>query len=221
MRVVIAGGHGQIGLRLERLLTQRDDVVAGLVRNPDHIADVEATGGEAFLCDLETASVDEVAGHLVEVEANAVVFAAGAGPGSGVARKDTVDRAAAVLLADAAEKAEVRRYLMVSAIRADEAPPPRVDPAYGAYLRAKAAADKDLRSRDLDWTILRPGRLNNHPGTGLVRLGASVGYGEVPRDDVASVLLALLDEPRTAGKTLELVSGGRPITSAIRSVVAS
>ena len=102
-----------------------------------------------------------------------------------------------------------------------DAPPPRVDPAYGAYLRAKAAADKDLRSRDLDWTILRPGRLNNHPGTGLVRLGASVGYGEVPRDDVASVLVALLDEPRTSGKTLELVSGGRPITSAIRSVVAS
>ena len=221
MRVVIAGGHGQIGLRLERLLTARDDVVAGLVRNPDHIADVEATGSAAFLCDLETATVDEVAGHLVEVASDAVVFAAGAGPGSGVARKDTVDRAAAVLLADAAEKAGVRRYLMVSAIRADEEPPPRVDPAYGAYLRAKAAADKDLRSRDLDWTILRPGRLTNEPGTGLVRLGASVGYGEVPRDDVAAVLLALLDEPRTAGKTLELVSGGRPIPSAVRTVVAS
>jgi uncharacterized protein YbjT (DUF2867 family) len=221
MRIVIAGGHGQIGLRLERLLTTRGDVVAGLVRNPDHIADVEATGSAAFLCDLETASVDEVAGHLVDVGCDAVVFAAGAGPGSGVARKDTVDRGAAVLLADAAEKAKVRRYLMVSAIRADEAPPPRVDPAFGAYLRAKAAADEDLRARDLDWTILRPGRLTNEPGTGLVRLGASVGYGDVPRDDVAAVLVALLDEPRTAHKTLELVSGGRPITAAIRAVVAS
>jgi uncharacterized protein YbjT (DUF2867 family) len=221
MRVVIAGGHGQIGLRLERLLTARGDVVAGLVRNPDHIADVEATGSAAFLCDLETASVDEVASHLVEVQADAVVFAAGAGPGSGVARKDTVDRGAAVLLADAAEKAKVRRYLMVSAIRADEAPPPRVDPAFGAYLRAKSAADKDLRGRDLDWTILRPGRLNNEPGTGLVRLGSSVGYGDVPRDDVAEVLVALLDEPRTAHKTLELVSGGRPIKSAVDSAVVS
>jgi uncharacterized protein YbjT (DUF2867 family) len=221
MRVVIAGGHGQIGLRLERLLTARGDVVAGLVRNPDHIADVEATGSAAFLCDLETASVDEVAAHLVDVKADAVVFAAGAGPGSGVARKDTVDRGAAVLLADAAEKAKVGRYLMVSAIRADEAPPPRVDPAFGAYLRAKAAADKDLRGRDLDWTILRPGRLTNEPGTGLVRLGSSVGYGEVPRDDVAEVLVALLDEPRTAHKTLELVSGGRPIKSAVHSAVVS
>ncbi len=195
--------------------------MAGLVRNPDHIADVEATGSAAYLCDLETATVDEVAGHLVDVEADAVVFAAGAGPGSGVARKDTVDRGAAVLLADAAEKAKVRRYLMVSAIRADEAPPPRSDPAFGAYLRAKAAADQDLRGRDLDWTILRPGSLTNQPGTGLVRLGSSVGYGDVPRDDVAAVLVALLDEPRTAGKTLELVSGGRPITAAIRAVVAS
>jgi uncharacterized protein YbjT (DUF2867 family) len=221
MPVVIAGGHGQIGLRLERLLTARGDVVAGLVRNPDHIADVEATGSAAFLCDLETASVDEVAAHLVDVKADAVVFAAGAGPGSGVARKDTVDRGAAVLLADAAEKAKVGRYLMVSAIRADEAPPPRVDPAFGAYLRAKAAADKDLRGRDLDWTILRPGRLTNEPGTGLVRLGSSVGYGEVPRDDVAEVLVALLDEPRTAHKTLELVSGGRPIKSAVHSAVVS
>jgi uncharacterized protein YbjT (DUF2867 family) len=220
MRVVIAGGHGQIGLRLERLLTARDDVVAGLVRNPDHIADVEATGSAAYLCDLETATVDEVAGHLGDVQADAVVFAAGAGPGSGVARKDTVDRGAAVLMADAAEKAKVRRYLMVSAIRVDE-PPPRVDPAFGAYLRAKAAADQDLRERDLDWTILRPGSLTNHPGTGLVRLGSSVGHAEVPRDDVAAVLVALLDEPRTAGKTLELVSGGRPITAAIRAVVAS
>jgi uncharacterized protein YbjT (DUF2867 family) len=221
MRVVIAGGHGQIGLRLERLLTARGDVVAGLVRNPDHIADVEATGSAAFLCDLETASVDEVAGHLVDVEADAVVFAAGAGPGSGVARKDTVDRGAAVLLADAAEKAGVRRYLMVSAIRADEAPPPRSDPAFGAYLRAKSAADADLRARDLEWTILRPGGLTNEPGTGLVRLGSSVGYGDVPRDDVAEVLVALLDEPRTARQTLELVAGGRPIKAAVRSVVAS
>jgi uncharacterized protein YbjT (DUF2867 family) len=221
MRVVIAGGHGQIGLRLERLLTARDDVVAGLVRNPDHIADVEATGSAAYLCDLETASVGEVAGHLVDVKADAVVFAAGAGPGSGVARKDTVDRGAAVLLADAAEKAKVGRYLMVSAIRADEKPPPRVDPAFGAYLRAKGEADRDLRGRDLEWTILRPGRLTNEPGTGLVRLGSSVGYGDVPRDDVAAVLVALLDEPRTARQTLELVSGGRPIGSAVRSVVAS
>jgi uncharacterized protein YbjT (DUF2867 family) len=208
-------------MRLERLLTAREDVVAGLVRNPDHIADVEATGSAAFLCDLETASVDEVAGHLVDVAADAVVFAAGAGPGSGVARKDTVDRGAAILLADAAEKAKVRRYLMVSAIRADEVPPPRVDPAFGAYLRAKAAADQDLRARDLDWTILRPGRLTNEPGTGLVRLGSSVGYGDVPRDDVAEVLVALLDEPRTAGKTLELVSGGRPIIAAVHSAVIS
>ncbi|WP_064674707.1 NAD(P)H-binding protein, partial [Streptomyces albus] len=177
MRTVIAGGHGQIALRLERLLAGRGDEVAGIVRRPEQASDLLAAGAEPVVCDLETADVAEVARHLEG--ADAVVFAAGAGPGSGSARKDTVDRGAAVLCADAAEAAGVRRWLMVSAMSADaslQGTPEGMDPVFADYLRAKGAADDDLRARtNLDWTVLRPGRLTDGPGTGRVHLAPETG----------------------------------------------
>ena len=144
--------------------------MAGFIRNPAHAADLEAAGAEPLVVDLESSSVDEVAAHLRG--ADAVVFAAGAGPGSGAARKETVDRDAAILLADAAEAANVGRYLMVSSINADaEAPDDAGDPVFVAYLRAKGAADDNVRAREaLDSTIVRPGHLTNDPGTGLVKI---------------------------------------------------
>ncbi len=214
MRIVIAGGHGKIARRLEILLAGRGDHVTGLVRHPEQADALRAAGTEPVLCDLEAARPEEVARHLRG--ADAAVFAAGAGPGSGAARKDTVDRGAAILFADAAEFAGVRRYLMVSAMGVDTEPPPGTDPVFAAYLRAKGAADADLMARaNLDWTVLRPGRLTDAPGTGRVRLAASTGHAEVTRDDVAAVLLALLDEPRTAGRTLELVGGETPVAEAV------
>jgi len=215
MRVVVAGGHGQIALQLERLLSRRGDEVVGIVRNPDHVADLERAGARAAVLDLERASVDDVVG--VVDGADAVVFAAGAGPGSGAERKHTVDRDAAVLLADAALSAGVRRYVMVSAIRVDEADPDS-DDVFQVYLRAKAAADAYVRDQDLDWTIVRPGRLTDEPGTGLVQAGADVGYGEVPRADVAAVLLGVLDDPATAGKQFNLVGGEAPVATALTQV---
>ncbi|MEV5240018.1 NAD(P)H-binding protein [Streptomyces cinnamoneus] len=218
MRIVIAGGHGQIALRLERLLAGRGDEVAGIVRRPGQAGDLLAAGAEPVVADLETASVGDVARHLEG--ADAAVFAAGAGPGSGVERKDTVDRAAAALFADAAEAAGVRRFLIVSSMGADREPQPGTDPVFAAYLRAKGAADADVRSRPgLDWTVLRPGRLTNEPGTGRVALSAgSTGRGDVSRDDVAAVLAALLDEPGTAGRTLELTGGDTPVAEAVKAV---
>jgi uncharacterized protein YbjT (DUF2867 family) len=214
MRVLIAGGHGQIALRFTALLAARGDTAVGIVRNPDHVEDVRAAGGDAVVLDLESAGVDELAAVLAG--ADAVVFAAGAGPGSGAARKDTVDRGASVLLASAAEAAGVRRYLQVSAIGLDRADDPSVDEVFAVYLRAKAAADDDVMARPgLDWTILRPGHLTNDPGTGLVRLAPSVPIGSVTRDDVAAVLVGLLDRPATAGLVLELVAGDDPIDSAL------
>jgi uncharacterized protein YbjT (DUF2867 family) len=218
MRVVVAGGHGQIALRLERLLAARGDHVVGLVRNPDHVPDLEAVGAAGLVLDLESAEPAEVA--AVAQGADAVVFAAGAGPGSGVARKDTVDRAAATLLADAAERAGVRRYLLVSSVGVESPPPPGTDDVFAAYLRAKAAAEADLTARDLDWTVLRPGRLTDDPGTGFVQLERRVSRGSVPRDDVAAVLVALLDEPASAGLVLELVLGGVPVAEAVRRACA-
>ncbi|QCX78510.1 putative sugar epimerase YhfK [Streptomyces sp. YIM 121038] len=218
MRIVIAGGHGQIALRLERLLAARGDEAVGIIRNSAHESDLRDAGAEPVLCDLESASVEEVAGHLEG--ADAAVFAAGAGPGSGAARKDSVDRAAAVLFADAAERAGVRRYVVVSSMGAD--PNHAGDEIFDAYLRAKGEADADVRGRAaLDWTILRPGMLTDDAGTGLVRLEASTGRGPVPRDDVAAVLAELLETPATAGLTLELVSGSVPVSVAVKSVAGN
>ncbi|MFF7413722.1 NAD(P)H-binding protein [Streptomyces lydicus] len=217
MRIVIAGGHGQIALRLERLLAGRGDEVAGIIRRPEQAGDLLAAGAEPVVCDLESASVEDVARHMEG--ADAAVFAAGAGPGSGTARKETVDRGAAVLFADAAEATGVRRFLVVSSMGADREPPEGTDPVFAAYLRAKAAADADVRARaGLDWTILRPGRLTNDPGTGLITLADATGPGEVSRDDVAATLVALLDEPGTVGRTLELIGGDVPVEDAVRAV---
>jgi uncharacterized protein YbjT (DUF2867 family) len=205
MRVVIAGGHGQIAMRLERLLAERGDSPVALVRNADHFDDVRAAGAEPVLRDLEEASAAEVA--EVVAGADAVVFAAGAGPGSGATRKDTMDRSGAALLADAAQQVGVRRYVLVSSMGVDRADLPDTDPVFAAYLRAKAASEEDLRRRDLDWTILRPGRLTDEPGTGRPHLAPpGVAAGAVSRDDVAAVLLTLLDRPDTHGRTLELVA---------------
>lgn len=216
MRTVIAGGHGQIALRLERLLAARGDIGVGLIRDPAQADDLRTAGAEPVVLDLEAATVEQVAEVLRG--ADAAVFAAGAGAGSGAARKETVDRDAAVLLADAAARAGVRRFLVVSSMGADAAAT-HSDSVFGAYLRAKGAADDAVRARpELDWTILRPGMLTNDAGTGLVRLAPSTGRGPVPRDDVAAVLLALLDAPHTVGTTLELIAGDTPVGQAVGEV---
>jgi uncharacterized protein YbjT (DUF2867 family) len=217
MRIVIAGGHGKVALRLGRMLAARGDAVAGLIRDPAQAADLRGVGVEPVACDLEAVTADAVATHLTG--ADAVVFAAGAGPGSGIPRKDTVDRAAAGVLADATERAGVRRYVLISSMGAGAPPPPGTDDVFAAYLRAKRAAEDDLRTRDLDWTVLRPGRLTDDPGRGTVRLAGSVPRGAVSRDDVAAVLAALLDEPGSVGRTFELISGDTPVADAVAGAV--
>jgi uncharacterized protein YbjT (DUF2867 family) len=217
MRVVIAGGHGKIALLLERLLSERGDQAVGLIRDPAQIADVQQAGAEAVVCDLEAASADDVAALLSG--AGAVVFAAGAGPGSGAPRKDSVDRAASVLMADAAERAGVRRFVQISSMGAGQPPRAGADEVWAAYITAKTAAEADLRSRDLDWTIVRPGGLTDAPATGRIRLAAPpVPRGTVPRADVAAVIAALLDDPGTRHQTLELTGGDSPVAAALRSI---
>jgi len=208
MDVTIAGGHGQIALRLARRLTARGDRVRALIRNPDHAADVEETGAEPVVFDLEGD------GDLAAVVrgTDAVVFAAGAGPGSGPERKRTVDLGAAVKLMAAG----VRRYVMVSAIAAGR--PQEWTEQMRPYYEAKAGADERLMESGLDYTIVRPGGLTDEPGTGRVRVGTDFEYGHVPRDDVAAVLLAVLETPGTVGKTFELVSGDTPVDEAVRAL---
>ena len=211
MRVVIAGGHGQVALLLEKTLAERGDTPVGIVRNPDHVSDVEATGAEAVVLDLESADVSALAD--VVKGADAVVFAAGGGPNSGAERKETVDKGAAVLLADAAEHAGVRRYVIVSSMGTEKADPTS-DDVFQVYLRAKKAADDDLRGRDLDWTVVRPGRLTDSPGTGRVQVGV-LPRGEIPRADVAAVLAAALDTDATVRTTFDLLAGHQTVEAAL------
>jgi len=217
MRIVIAGGHGKIALLLERLLAERGDRAVGLIRNPAHIADLESAGAEAVVCDLEAASVEDVAALLSG--ADGVVFAAGAGAGSGAPRKDSVDRAASVLMAGAAERAGVRRFVQISSMGAGQPPRAGSGEVWAAYLTAKTAAEADLRRRDLDWIILRPGGLTDGPATGMIRLAAPpVPAGTIPRADVAAVITALLTEPGAGHQTLELTGGDTPLAAAIQSI---
>ena len=221
MDVLIVGGHGQIALRLERLLVGAGHTARGVIRNPAQAADLEAAGATPIVFDLERDAglADHVRG------ADAVVFAAGAGPTSGAPRKDTVDRAAAVLLADAAELAGVQRYLLVSSMGVDSVAPDTAladsGDVWNAYLRAKRAAEEALRATKLEWTILRPGRLTDDPGVGKVLLAPSVPSGAVTRDDTAAVLAALLDAPGTVGQTLELVEGDDDVLAAVASMAAA
>jgi uncharacterized protein YbjT (DUF2867 family) len=210
--IVIAGGHGKIALRLARLLSARGDAVRSLIRNPGHAAGVGATGAEAVLADME--ALDSLA-EFVE-GADAVVFAAGAGPGSGPERKRTVDLGAAVKLLDAAQATGARRYLMVSSIGAGD--PSSGSGAMRPYLEAKAQADAALSASALDWTIVRPGGLTDDPGTGMVQVGELERSGSVTRDDVAAVLAGCLDEPRTVRRTFALLQGETPIAEALASL---
>jgi uncharacterized protein YbjT (DUF2867 family) len=211
--VAIAGGHGKIAMLLGRTLAGHGDTVRGLIRNPDQADDLHGAGIEPVLCDLE--GDGDVAAAVRG--ADAVVFAAGAGPGSGDARKSTMDLGGAVKLIDAAKAEGISRYLIVSSMGADK-PPEDGAEGFGAYLRAKFEADEALRASGLDYTVVRPGGLTEDPGTGLVRIAEHTGRGQIPRADVAAVLVACLDEPGTVGKSFDLISGDTPIADAVAAI---
>ena len=214
MDIVIAGGHGQIALHLERLLSERGHRVRGLIRRPDQAADLEARGAEAVVCDLEALEVDAVAEILGS--ADAFVFAAGAGPGSGPQRKWTMDYAGAVKGMEACRRNGIDRYAMVSSMGAD--PEAEDDGGFGTYLKAKGLADQKLVESGLAYTIVRPGRLTDDAPTGRVQAAEHVGRGEIPRADVAAVLAEVLQTPAAAGLTFEVVSGDTPIPEAVAAL---
>jgi nucleoside-diphosphate-sugar epimerase len=217
MNVAIAGAHGKIGLRLARLLAADGNEVIGLIRNPDHASEVGQTGAVAVLCDLEAADTAEIATAIES--AHAVVFAAGAGPGSGAERKLTVDRDGAIKLLRAATAVGASRYVMISGAGVEN--PPHGDEVIEVYLRAKAQADAAVAASDREWTIIRPGGLTDDAGSGSVRIDAEPFSGSVPRDDVASVLARLLADSRSARRILYVNSGEQPIERALDAVLAN
>jgi len=211
MKITIIGAHGQIAMLLHPILKKNGHSVRGIIRKPEQADDLRKAGAEPVVCDIEKQEdLSEVVG-----DTDAVLFAAGAGPGSGAERKWTVDRDGAIKLIEAAKKNGISRYVMISAMGLDE---PRGSEVFRVYQKAKAEADEALRQSGLDYTILKPGRLTNERGTGKVSLGTGLERGEIPRADVAAMLAEIFETPGTAGKTLDLVSGDTPVKAAVREV---
>jgi len=211
MVVAIAGGHGKIGLLLTKLLAERGDRVLSIIRDPDQSDEVASAGGEAVIADLENSEPQEVAQEIMD--ADAVVFAAGAGPGSGAGRKETMDYGGAILLLEAARLANATRYVMVSAMSADA--DHEGEEVFDVYIRAKGRADDELAESGLEFTIVRPGGLTDDEPKGTVEIGDTVENGEISRADVAAVVAACLAEPKTIGRTFEVVTGSQQIESAL------
>jgi len=216
MKIVIAGGHGKIALILEKLLAEAGHTPVGIIRNPAHAADVVATGASALLLDLES-STPEALADAIGSDTDALVFAAGGGPNSGPERKLTVDRDGAIMLADAAEIAGVRRLVIISAMSADDFDA-YSDDGFQVYLRAKSEADASVRGRDLDWTIVRPGGLTDDSGSGLIATGEKTGTGSIPRADVANLVAVLVTDGLGIRKQFEVISGNDYIKDAASSL---
>ncbi|PSL36627.1 nucleoside-diphosphate-sugar epimerase [Labedella gwakjiensis] len=216
--IAIAGGHGKIALLLSRTLSSAGHDVRGIVRNPDQRADLAAHGALSIVLDLESTDVDTLATELDGVDA--VVFAAGAGPGSTADRKLTVDRDAAVLLGRAAVAAGVRRYVLISSIGVSSPPPEGTDEVFRVYLEAKKAAEEGVRELPLDWTIIRPGSLTDDEPTGTVTLTPEDTRGDISRGDVAIVIAALLERDDLAGVTFTALSGSTEVEDALDALVS-
>jgi uncharacterized protein YbjT (DUF2867 family) len=212
VNVVIVGGHGKIGMRLAKLLADRGDSPRGIIRKTEQAVDLEGIGAEPIVLDIE--NVDDISDALAG--ADAVVFAAGAGPGSGPARKRTVDYGGAVKLADAAKAQDISRYVMVSSIGSNR--PETWSDQMRPYQEAKSEADKYLVESGLEYTILRPGGLTDDPGTGKVLLGERLEYGKVTRDDVAALIAGCLTADNSIGKAFDLLNGDMPVTEALASL---
>lgn len=208
MQIVIAGGHGRIAMLLHPLLVARGHEVRGLIRDPGHADAVRLAGAEPVVCDLEAEA--DIAGRVGK--ADAIVFAAGAGPGSGAERKRTLDRDGALKLMQAARENGTRRYVMVSAMNPEQ---PRGNEVFRYYLQMKAEADAALRDSGLDWTIVRPGRLTDEPGTGRVTIAPALERADIPRADVAAVLAEVLDLPDTIGLQFDVVAGDDSVRDAL------
>lgn len=212
MTITIVGGHGKIAMHLHPILKEKGHEVRGIIRKPEQADDLREAGAEPVICDIE--KHDDISESVGD--ADAVVFAAGAGPGSGAERKRTVDRDGAIKLIDAAKKNQISRYVMISAMGLDE---PRGSEVFQVYQKAKAEADEALQKSGLDYTIVKPGRLTNEPGTGKVALAPDLESGEIPREDVSAVLAEILEIPETAGHTFDLVSGDTPVKEAVKKAI--
>lgn len=216
-RIAVVGGHGKIARLLHPMLLGAGHEPVALVRSAEHAAELEASGVTPRHLDIEASTTADFAAAFDGCEA--VVFAAGGGPDGNIERKRTVDLGGSLMSIQAAGEVGIRRFVQVSAIGVDEPLAGDTSPVWAAYVEAKRDADAALRDSGLDWTILRPGRLTDDPGTGRVALGTDVRRSEIPRADVAEVIAAVLDQPATVGHQWNLVGGDTRVADAIAAAV--
>ena len=212
-RIAIVGGHGKIARRLIPQLVHAGHQPLALVRNPDYRDELERLGAEVGILDIEQDTVDQFAAAFEG--SDAVVFAAGGGPDGNIERKKTVDLGGSLKSIAAATTSGIRRFVQISAIGVDNPLGDDVDDTWVAYVNAKRDADVALRDSTLDWTILRPGGLTDDEPTGQIELAETVDRAQIPRADVAALIVATLDEPATIGHQWEVVSGSTPIAQAV------
>ncbi|MGD9958852.1 SDR family oxidoreductase [Nocardioides sp.] len=217
-RIAVVGGHGQIAQHLHPLLVAAGDVPVALVRREEQRAELEAMGAQVRILDLE--KDDEAAFGRAFQGCDAVVFAAGGGPDGNIERKRTVDLGGSLKSIAGARDAGIRRFVQISAIGVDDPVAAEAGDVWAAYVAAKRDADLALRATELDWTILRPGRLTDEPPSGTVALGRDVQRGDIPRADVAAVVAAVLASPQSVGAVWNLVGGSDPVEEAVAAAGA-
>ncbi|MGN6253281.1 MAG: NAD(P)H-binding protein [Marmoricola sp.] len=210
MQITLIGGHGRVALLTAPLLVAAGHQVVSVIRNPDHSADVAATGATPRVADVEALDGSQLRDLLAG--SDLVVWSAGAGGGD-PRRTRSVDRDAAIASVDAAKAAGVPRYVMVSYFGAGPDHGVPSDNAFHAYAEAKAAADAHLRGSALAWTILGPSSLTDEPGTGTIEVGGT--GSQVSRADVAAVIAAVAERPALAGRTIEFNNGPTPVAGAL------
>jgi uncharacterized protein YbjT (DUF2867 family) len=212
-QIAIVGGNGKVARHVIPQLVAAGHRPVALVRNPAYTHDLEQLGAEVRLLDLEQDGVDHFAAAFEGCDG--VVFSAGGGPDGNIERKRTVDLGGSLTSIEAARQVGIDRFVQVSAIGVDRPVPDDAEPVWKAYVEAKRDADVALRDSDLAWTILRPGRLTDADGTGLVSVGDEVEYGDIPRADVAAVVVASLDAPASVGRQWDVVGGSTPVAEAV------
>lgn len=214
-QIAIVGGNGKVARHIITQLVTDGHRPVALVRNPTYQHDLEQLGAQVRMLDIEQDGVDHYAASFAECDA--VVFSAGGGPDGNIERKRTVDLGGSLASIEAARQAGIDRFVQISAIGVDRPVPDGAQPVWKAYVEAKRDADIALRESGLDWTILRPGRLTDDDGTGLVDVGDTVARGEIPRADVAAVVVAALDHPHAIGRQWDVVGGQTPVDDAVAS----
>ena len=211
-QVFIIGGAGKIGRRLAQQLHARGHRALSLHRAPEQAAELQQVGAtpvQGNLLELDEAGLAELM-----TGSDVVVFTAGAGGKGGPEMTNAIDGRGLELAVAAARRANVRRFLLVSAF--PEAGRGRqVSDTFENYMAVKKQADVHLAQSDLDWVILRPGTLVDTAGTGRVHAGLAIPYGDVPRDDVAATLLALIEKPAVSRVIIELTEGDTPVGEAL------